>query len=93
MKYSVLCVFYIFKDANIEEYIPLPSSEQFANVKMTFESENSLIPGTLGTQRKPTDEVRVALKLQRYIPPFLQSELFCILQSMSIVCPKTHTQF
>ena len=26
-------------------------------MKVTFERENSLIPGTLGTQRKPSDEV------------------------------------
>ncbi len=35
----------------------LPRTEQFADVKMSFDAESSLIPRTLGAQRKPHEEV------------------------------------
>ncbi len=44
-------------DVSIEEYVPLPTAEPFADVHLNFTEEKSLIPRTLGSQRKPHDEV------------------------------------
>ncbi|XP_046364849.1 protein XRP2-like isoform X1 [Haliotis rufescens] len=44
------------EDVNIEDYIPLPTGEQFASLQITYDARKSCVPYTLGTRRKKSDE-------------------------------------
>ena len=43
--------------ARVEDHIPLPDTEKFSNVQIKSDEHFSVIPKTLGTRRKPFDEV------------------------------------
>ena len=43
--------------ARVEDHIPLPDTEKFSNLQIKSDEHFSVIPKTLGTRRKPFDEV------------------------------------
>lgn len=52
-------MYFISQDtsARVEDHIPLPDTEKFSNVQIKSDEHFSVIPKTLGTRRKPFDEV------------------------------------
>lgn len=55
----VLNMYFISQDtsARVDDHIPLPDTEKFSNVQIKSDEHFSVIPKTLGTRRKPFDEV------------------------------------
>ena len=49
--------------SHVEDFVPLPDAERFSNVQISTEARASVIPKTLGTRRKPFDEVRANFKM------------------------------
>ncbi|XP_002741479.1 protein XRP2-like [Saccoglossus kowalevskii] len=43
-------------DAKLEEHVPIPTTEQFANVGISTDVDKSTVPLTLGSRRKASDE-------------------------------------
>lgn len=41
----------------MEDFIPLPNTEQFSAVAVSMEADKSLVPATLGNVRKPSNDV------------------------------------
>ena len=59
INFFVLNMYFISQDtsARVEDHIPLPDTEKFSNVQIKSDEHFSVIPKTLGTRRKPFDEV------------------------------------
>ena len=49
------------QDINIEDYIPRPGTEELSIVDINTDSDKSLVPRTLGSRRKTSDEVTAFL--------------------------------
>ena len=54
-------------DVTVSEHLPPPKEPPLSDVQVSFEAETSIVPRTLGTQRKNADEVHNARVLTRYI--------------------------
>ncbi|CAH1785725.1 unnamed protein product [Owenia fusiformis] len=44
------------EDAKVEDYIPIPTIEHFQNMQLSTDSNKSVVPRTLGSRRKPSDQ-------------------------------------
>lgn len=57
---KVISVFFSFfyQGSKVEDYIPLPCTEQFESVTVSTAQADSVVPLTLGPRRKNSDEVR-----------------------------------
>ena len=44
------------EDAKVEDFVAVPTNEQFSNVSISTERSKSSVPYTIGTRRKPSDE-------------------------------------
>jgi len=53
----------LFQDVVVQDYIPLPSTEEFQSVQISADPIKSPVPRTLGTRRKSSDEVYLILCL------------------------------
>lgn len=54
----VFFYFFFHQESKVEDYIPLPSTEQFQSVAVSTSKADSVVPLTLGPRRKNSDEVR-----------------------------------
>ena len=43
----------------MQEFIPLPETEEFKDVQISTDQDSSIVPITLGSRRKPYDEVNM----------------------------------
>ena len=47
----------LHEDAKMEDYITMPTTEQFSGMQLSYSADESVVPLTLGSQRKPSDQV------------------------------------
>ena len=57
-KYSYVDSIHVCQEINIKDFIPLPTGEPFSSVQISLDPDMSVVPRTLGKQRKPSDEVK-----------------------------------
>ena len=50
---------FVFKNAKVENYVPLPTVDEFSSMKILTDQESSVVPKTLGSRRKLSDEVQL----------------------------------
>lgn len=48
---------FIPQELNVAEALPLPATEEFSNMTISTDQELSIVPITLGSRRKPSNEV------------------------------------
>ena len=52
---------WLFQDAKVEDFVPLPTVEPFSTVQIITDAAQSVVPQTMGKRRKPFDEVGLGL--------------------------------
>ena len=50
--------FTFLQDAKVSDYVPLPPVDDFPEIEVSADSDSSVIPLTLGSRRKQSDEVK-----------------------------------
>ena len=52
-----MIAFFVFQEAKVEDYIPVPQGEEFESMQISTDVEASVVPQTYGKRRKASDEV------------------------------------
>ena len=47
-----------FQDAKVEDYVPLPTGEDFQFLEISLDPDKSVVPRSQGSRRKTSDEVK-----------------------------------